>query len=68
MNSFTYTISSADNYEGGTATVANHAVVVNVNMVIPAKYRYFKCRVKTFIINPASFTAGTTAGRFVNFS
>lgn len=65
MNSFTYIVSSADNNEAGTI-VANHAVVVNVNMVIPAKCRFFKCRVKTFIINPASFTTGTTAGRFVN--
>lgn len=66
MNSFSYTISSADNFEGGTSNVANHAVVVNVNISIEAAHRFFKCRVKNFVINPASFTAGTTAGRFIN--
>ena len=65
MNSFTYTISSSDNYVSG-AIVANNAISVNVLFTIPSKSRFFKCRVKNFIINPASFTTGATAGRFVN--
>ena len=65
MNSFSYTISSSDNYVNGVIT-ANSANSVNVQFTLPSKNRFFKCRVKNFIINPASFTIGATAGRFVN--
>ena len=65
MDSFTYTISSSDNYVNGVIT-ANSANSVNVQFTLPSKNRFFKCRVKNFIINPASFTIGATAGRFVN--
>lgn len=69
MNSFSCTISSADNLGNNSATnnfIANNCVVVNTRISIESKNRLFKCCVKSFIINPASFTTGTTEGRFVN--
>lgn len=66
MDSFSYTITSSDNFEGSSTYVANHAVLVNVNLTLPLNYRFFKCKVKNFFINPASFTTGSTAGRYVN--
>lgn len=69
MNIFTCTISSADNLGSNTTTnnfLANNCVVVNTRIPMVSSSRLFQCRVKSFIINPASFTTGTTAGRYVN--
>ena len=65
MNTFTYNISSADNFEGSTTLlVANNAQTVTIIISGLPQHRYYKCLVKNFIINPASFTTGSTAGRF----
>jgi hypothetical protein len=66
METFNFIVSSADNYENG-AIVANHCVVVNTRFYgLPPNVRYFKCKVKSFFINPASFLTGSTDGRYVS--
>jgi hypothetical protein len=51
MNSFTYTITSLDNTLGA-ASADNVKIQVNG---FPTNYKYFKCRVSSFIINQGSF-------------
>lgn len=66
MDKYTYVISSADNLENGVV-VANHCVLVNILFLnLPSNVKFFKCRVKSFIINPASFDQALVDGRYVN--
>lgn len=55
MNSFSYTVTSLSNIVNGV-NVDDQANVVNIRFALPSKYRFFKCKIKSFVINTISIT------------